>query len=100
MRVFVLHSTDGRMLQRVIQQEMNALRKAAGGVVKRAVDTVESGPERQGLFPATSVLVLSSLLRAKVPITSNHAVAERVHCGSANTGNNSLAIRAAVGTMT
>ena len=39
---FVLHSTDGRMLQRIIQQEMNALRKAAGGAVKRAVDTVET----------------------------------------------------------
>jgi 2-keto-3-deoxy-L-rhamnonate aldolase RhmA len=39
---FVLHSTDGRMLQRIIQQEMNALRKAAGAVVKRAVDTVET----------------------------------------------------------
>jgi 2-keto-3-deoxy-L-rhamnonate aldolase RhmA len=39
---FVLHSTDGRMLQRIIQQEMNALRKATGAVVKRAVDTVET----------------------------------------------------------
>lgn len=39
---FVLHSTDGRMLQRIIQQEMNALREAAGGATKRAVDTVET----------------------------------------------------------
>jgi len=37
---FVLHSTDGRMLQRIMQQEMNALRKVAGGSTKRAVDTV------------------------------------------------------------
>ena len=39
---FVLHSTDGRMMQRIIQQEMNELRKAAGAVAKRAVDTVET----------------------------------------------------------
>ena len=39
---FVLHSTDGRMLQRIIQQEMNALRKAAGAAAKRAGDTVET----------------------------------------------------------
>ena len=37
---FVLHSSDGRMLQRIMQQEMNALRKAAGAATKRAVDTV------------------------------------------------------------
>ncbi|MDA0663060.1 MAG: aldolase/citrate lyase family protein [Proteobacteria bacterium] len=36
---FVLHSTDGRMLQRIIQNEMNALRKAAGAAVKATKDT-------------------------------------------------------------
>jgi hypothetical protein len=39
---FILHSSDGRMMQRIIQQEMNELRKAAGAVAKRAVDTVET----------------------------------------------------------
>ena len=37
---FVLHSTDGRMLQRIIQNEMNALREAAGATVKATKDTV------------------------------------------------------------
>jgi len=39
---FVLHSTDGRMLQRIIQNEMNALRKVAGGTTSAAKDTVET----------------------------------------------------------
>ena len=39
---FVLHSTDGRMLQRIIQDEMNALRRAAGGAAAAAKDTVET----------------------------------------------------------
>jgi hypothetical protein len=37
---FVLHSSDGRMLQRILQHEMSALHKAAGGSRKRAVDSV------------------------------------------------------------
>ena len=37
---FVLHSTDGRMLQRIMQDEMNALRKAAGAVQSKTRDTV------------------------------------------------------------
>lgn len=36
---FVLHSTDGRMLQRIIQNEMNALREAAGTKAKATKDT-------------------------------------------------------------
>ncbi len=39
---FVLHSTDGRMLQRIIQQEMNQLRKVAGATAKSTKDTVET----------------------------------------------------------
>ena len=39
---FVLHSTDGRMLQRIIQNEMNALRKVAGAAASAAKDTVET----------------------------------------------------------
>ena len=39
---FVLHSTDGRMLQRIIQNEMNALRKVAGATTSAAKDTVET----------------------------------------------------------
>ena len=39
---FVLHSTDGRMLQRVIQNEMNALRKVAGATATAATDTVDT----------------------------------------------------------
>tara|TARA_B100000676_G_scaffold295494_1_gene334771 strand:+ start:1719 stop:2534 length:816 start_codon:yes stop_codon:yes gene_type:complete len=39
---FVLHSTDGRMLQRIIQQEMNQLRKVAGATAKATKDTVET----------------------------------------------------------
>ncbi|HJM93638.1 MAG: aldolase/citrate lyase family protein [Alphaproteobacteria bacterium] len=37
---FVLHSTDGRMLQRIIQNEMNTLRKVAGTAATAAKDTV------------------------------------------------------------
>jgi 2-keto-3-deoxy-L-rhamnonate aldolase RhmA len=37
---FVLHSTDSRMLQRIMQNEMNALRAAAGGKKSKAKDTV------------------------------------------------------------
>ena len=37
---FVLHSTDGRMLQRIMQQEMNALRAAAGTASGQTKDTV------------------------------------------------------------
>ncbi len=39
---FVLHSSDGRMLQRIIQEDMNALRKAAGAAARAAKDTVET----------------------------------------------------------
>ena len=39
---FVLHSTDGRMLQRVIQNEMNTLRKVAGATAAAAKDTVDT----------------------------------------------------------
>ena len=39
---FVLHSSDGRMLQRIIQQEMNQLRKIAGATAKATKDTVET----------------------------------------------------------
>lgn len=39
---FVLHSSDGRMLQRIIQNEMNALRQAAGAKATAAKDTVET----------------------------------------------------------
>ena len=39
---FVLHSSDGRMLQRIIQDDMNALRKAAGSTVAAIRDTVET----------------------------------------------------------
>ena len=39
---FVLHSSDGRMLQRIIQDDMNALRKAAGSAVAAIRDTVET----------------------------------------------------------
>lgn len=39
---FVLHSTDGRMLQRVIQNEMNTLRGIAGATAEEANDTVET----------------------------------------------------------
>ena len=39
---FVLHSTDGRMLQRVIQNELNTLRKAAGATTAAAKDTIET----------------------------------------------------------
>ena len=39
---FVLHSSDGRMLQRIIQDEMNALRKAAGAATAAEKDTVET----------------------------------------------------------
>jgi 2-keto-3-deoxy-L-rhamnonate aldolase RhmA len=39
---FVLHSTDGRMLQRIIQNEMNMLRKVAGATTTTAKDTVET----------------------------------------------------------
>ncbi len=39
---FVLHSTDGRMLQRIIQSEMNTLRKVAGATATAAKDTVET----------------------------------------------------------
>ncbi|MEM7252233.1 MAG: aldolase/citrate lyase family protein [Pseudomonadota bacterium] len=39
---FVLHSSDARMLQRIAQEEMNALRKAAGKAGTRAKDTVET----------------------------------------------------------
>ena len=39
---FVLHSTDGRMLQRVIQNEMNTLREIAGATAEEANDTVET----------------------------------------------------------
>ena len=41
-RGFVLHSSDGRMLQRIIQDDMNALRKAAGSTVAAIRDTVET----------------------------------------------------------
>ena len=37
---FVLHSTDSRMLQRIMQNEMNALREAAGAKQAKARDTV------------------------------------------------------------
>lgn len=36
---FVLHSTDGRMMQRCIQQEMNQLRKIAGSAARATKDT-------------------------------------------------------------
>ena len=39
---FVLHSSDGRMLQRMIQTEMNALRKVAGAGTSAQKDTVET----------------------------------------------------------
>ena len=39
---FVLHSSDGRMLQRIMQEEMNALRKAAGATTSAQKDTVET----------------------------------------------------------
>ena len=39
---FVLHSSDGRMLQRIMQEEMNALRKAAGAKTSAQKDTVET----------------------------------------------------------
>jgi 4-hydroxy-2-oxoheptanedioate aldolase len=39
---FVLHATDGRMLQRAIQAEMNALRKVAGAKGAKTKDTVET----------------------------------------------------------
>lgn len=37
---FVLHSTDSRMLQRIMQNEMNALREAAGAARAKTKDTV------------------------------------------------------------
>ncbi|NKC11216.1 MAG: hypothetical protein GKR94_03120 [Gammaproteobacteria bacterium] len=37
---FVLHSSDARMLQRIMQAEMNALRAAAGAVAGASEDTV------------------------------------------------------------
>ncbi|MEM7407199.1 MAG: aldolase/citrate lyase family protein [Pseudomonadota bacterium] len=37
---FILHSTDMRMLQRIMQNEMNALREAAGAATAAARDTV------------------------------------------------------------
>lgn len=37
---FVLHSSDSRMLQRMMQDEMNALRKAAGQIAAKTKDTV------------------------------------------------------------
>ena len=39
---FVLHSTDGRMLQRIIQNEINALRKVAGTGTAATNDTVDT----------------------------------------------------------
>ncbi len=36
---FVLHATDGRMMQRAMQTEMNALRKAAGATGAKTKDT-------------------------------------------------------------
>ena len=39
---FVLHSSDGRMLQRIIQTELNALRKLAGAKGTAAKDTVDT----------------------------------------------------------
>jgi len=39
---FVLHSSDARMLQRIMQNEMNALRKAAGQLAAKTKDTVET----------------------------------------------------------
>ena len=39
---FVLHSSDGRMLQRIIQDEMNALREVAGAATAAKKDTVET----------------------------------------------------------
>ena len=39
---FVLHSTDERLLQRIIQNEMNMLRKVAGATTTAAKDTVET----------------------------------------------------------
>lgn len=39
---FVLHSSDSRMLQRIMQEEMNALRMAAGAGAASAKDTVET----------------------------------------------------------
>jgi len=39
---FVLHSSDSRMLQRIMQEEMNALRTAAGAAAAKTKDTVET----------------------------------------------------------
>ena len=39
---FVLHATDARLLQRVLQEDMNALRQAAGAGEARVKDNVET----------------------------------------------------------